>query len=217
MWSENPDDKKFLLSNRIFPEIAGDVWSKLFYRPLRMDAADGQTMSYAGEQTLLVTRPTRLIALRWWSAMVLALILAGVLFVQLPWRFSSTLGSLPASTILAALFLFLALITFLVAELKRKTTRYVITDNKIIREDGILNKNTVMIPYTQLERVDMKQTFGQRILRIGTIVVDTGDDTMNLDMIPRPAQVQELLSSRLGRRGWSGQQPSGQQQPPATR
>src|SRR2546429_2761569 len=86
MRSENPDDKKFLLSNRIFPEIAGDVRSKLFYRPLRMDAADGQTMSYSGEQTLLVTRPTRLIALRWWSAMVLALIVAGALFVQLPWR-----------------------------------------------------------------------------------------------------------------------------------
>ncbi len=179
-------------------------------------------MSYSGEQTLLVTRPTRLIALRWWSAMVLALIVAGALFVQLPWRFSSTLGnpavgSLQVSAILAAFFVFLALVAFIIAELKRKTTRYVITDNKIIREDGILNKNTEMIPYTQLERVDMKQTFGQRILRIGTIVVDTGDDTMNLDMIPRPAQVQELLSSRLGRRGWSGQQPSGQQQPPATR
>ena len=171
---------------------------------------------------MLVTRPTRLIALRWWSAMVLALIVAGALFVQIPWRVSSTLanpavGSLPVSTILAVFFLLLALVAFIIAELKRKTTRYVITDNKIIREDGILNKNTEMIPYTQLERVDMKQTFGQRILRIGTIVVDTGDDTMNLDMIPRPAQVQELLSSRLGRRGWSGQQPSGQQQPPATR
>ena len=185
-----------------------------------MSAADGQTMSYSGEQTLLVTRPTRLIALRWWSLMVLALIVAGTLVLQLPWRFSSmsnpTVGSLSTSTILAGFFLFIALIAFIVAELKRKTTRYVITDNKIIREDGILNKNTVMIPYTQLERVDMKQTFGQRILRIGTIVVDTGDDTMNLDMISRPAQVQELLSSRLGRRGWSGQPPGGPQ-PPATR
>ena len=152
--------------------------------------------------------------------MVLALIVAGTLVLRLPWRFSSmsnpTVGSLSTSTILAGFFLFIALIAFIVAELKRKTTRYVITDNKIIREDGILNKNTVMIPYTQLERVDMKQTFGQRILRIGTIVVDTGDDTMNLDMISRPAQVQELLSSRLGRRGWSGQPPGGQQ-PPATR
>src|SRR2546426_1042491 len=179
-------------------------------------------MSYSGEQTLLVTRPTRLIALRWWSAVVLALIVAGGPFLPLPWRVSSppsrpAPGRLVGAPGLAAFFLFLALVAFIIAELKRKTTRYVITDNKIIREDGILNKNTEMIPYTQLERVDMKQSFGQRILRIGTIVVDTGDDTMNLDMIPRPAQVQELLSSRLGRRGWSGQQPSGQQQPPATR
>src|SRR5207247_6750822 len=136
MRSENPDDKKFLLSNRIFPEIAGDVRSKLFYRPLRMDAADGQTMSYAGEQTLLVTRPTRLIALRWWSAMVLALILAGVLFVQLPWRFSSTLGnptlgSVPAGTIIAALFLFLAHSAFLVADSERKWNRAVILTQTI--------------------------------------------------------------------------------------
>src|SRR2546428_14125977 len=43
-------------------------------------------MSYSGEQTLLVTRPTRLIALRWWSAVVLALIVAGGPLLQLPWR-----------------------------------------------------------------------------------------------------------------------------------
>src|SRR5216117_928887 len=177
--------------------------------------------NHAGEQTLLVTRPTRLIALRYWSALVLALILAAVLGLRIPGRFSPTfpnpaVAGIELSTILAGFFVFLALLAFLAAELKRKTTRYIITDNKIIREDGILNKNTQMIPYTQLERVDLHQTFGQRILRIGTIVVDTGDDTMNLDMISRPAQVQELLSSRLGRRGWSGPPPGGQQ-PPATR
>src|SRR5207244_12977151 len=124
-------------------------------------------------------------------------------------------GGLSTSTILAALFLFIALVAFLVAELKRKTTRYIITDNKIIREDGILNKNTQMIPYTQLERVDLHQTFGQRILKIGTIVVDTGDDTLKIDMVRHPAKVQELLSNRLGRRAWTGQTPPAQ--PPANR
>src|SRR2546428_14121597 len=129
-------------------------------------------MSYSGEQTLLVTRPTRLIALRWWSAVVLALIVAGALFLQLPWRFSSTLanpavGSLPVSAILAAFFLFLALVAFIIAELKRKTTRYVITDKKIIPEEGILNNNTRQFPYTQLRRVDMEQSFRERIVQIG--------------------------------------------------
>src|SRR6059058_1011096 len=114
--------------------------------------------NHAGEKTLLVTRPTRLIALRYWSALVLALLLAAVLGLRIPSRFSPTfpnpaVAGIELSTILAGFFAFLA------AALKRKTTRYIITDNKIIREDGILNKNTQMIPYTQLERVDLHQTF----------------------------------------------------------
>ncbi|TLZ67885.1 MAG: hypothetical protein E6K09_05055 [Methanobacteriota archaeon] len=138
-----------------------------------MNAAEGLSMptDYQGEQTLLVTRPTRLIALRYWTAMVLALIVAGVLFFQVPWRFVSlgnpALAGVPVSSIVAAFFVFLAFVAFVMAELKRRTTRYIITDNKIIREDGILNKNTEMIPYTQLERVDLHQTLGQRILKIG--------------------------------------------------
>ena len=173
---------------------------------------------HSGEETLLVTRPTRLIALRYWAAMVLALILAGVFGFHIPRLFAPsflnyTVGGIDFGVIVAGFFLFLALLAFLAAELKRKTTRYIITDNKIIREDGILNKNTQMIPYTQLERVDLHQSFGQRILKIGTIVVDTGDDTLSIDMVRHPAKVQELLSNRLGRRAWAGQTPPGQQPP----
>lgn len=170
---------------------------------------------YQGEKTLLVTRPTRLIALRFYTAMLLALALAGVFFFRVVQWFAPSfpnppVGSWSLSTILASLFLALAVIAFLAAELKRKTTRYIITDNKIIREDGILSKNTEMVPYTQLERVDLHQTLAQRILRIGTIVVDTGDDSLRIDMVPHPTQVQELLSNRLGRRAWAGAPP----QPP---
>src|SRR6266849_5442410 len=161
----------------------------------------------SGEQTLLVTRPTRLIALRYWTSMIFALVLAAVFGLKLPWRFASTfpnpdLRGIDLSTILTGLFVFLAFLAFLAAELKRKSTRYIITDNKVIREDGILSKNTEMVPYAQLERVDLHQTFGERILKIETI--------------RNPAQVQQMLSDRLGRRGWTGQTPTGQQ-PPATR
>jgi uncharacterized membrane protein YdbT with pleckstrin-like domain len=175
----------------------------------------------SGEQTLLVTRPTRLIALRYWISTLFALVLAAIFGLRVPWRFASTfpnpdIRGIDLSTILAGLFVFLALLAFLGAELKRKSTRYVITDNKIIREDGILNKNTEMIPYTQLERVDLHQSFGERILKIGTIVVDTGDDTLKIEKVRHPAKIQAMLSERLGRRGWTGPTPPGQQ-PPATR
>ncbi len=165
----------------------------------------------SGEKTLLVTRPTRLIALRFYSVMALALIIAAILFFNVIERFASVpnpaVGSVTLSTILAGFFVLLAILAFLGAEIRRKTTRYIITDNKIIREDGILNKNTEMIPFTQLNRVDLHQTFSQRILKIGTIVVDTGDDTLRIEMISHPTRVQELLSARLGRRAWTGDQP----------
>jgi len=167
---------------------------------------------YQGEKTLLVTRPTRLVALRYYVGMFFSLILAGVFYFQVIERFAPsfpTLSVLGESTnvILAGVFLFLALLALLAAELLRKTTRYIITDNKIIREDGILSKRTAMSPYTQLERVDLHQSLLQRILRIGTIVVDTGDDSLNIDMIPHPRQVQDLLSARMGRRAYSGPEP----------
>ncbi len=161
---------------------------------------------YRGEQTLMTMRPTRLIALRYYALMFFSLIVAPTLwFVNPTERFGKATFSVlgwSLDHILTILFLVLAVYGFVRAELKRKTTRYVITDNKIIREDGILNKNTQMIPYTQLERVDLRQSFLQRVLKIGTVVVDTGDDTLHIEMVPHPAEVQELLSQRLGRRAY---------------
>ncbi len=166
-------------------------------------------VDYRGEQTLMTMRPTRLIALRYYALMFFCLIVAPTLwFVGPVGRFGNVSVSLLGWTpdrMLAVLFLLLALYGLLRAELMRKTTRYIITDNKIIREDGILNKNTEMIPYTQLERVDLRQSLVQRVLHIGTIVVDTGDDTLNIEMVSHPARVQELLSERLGRRAYMQQ------------
>lgn len=164
------------------------------------------------EQTLLVTRPTRLVALRYYVGTLVSFILAGLFYFGLvealyPDFPSTTVGGWSSDRIVGAGFAVLGLLLLLVAELIRKSTKYTITDNKIIREDGILNKHTSMAPYTQLERVDLHQTFFQRILRIGSIVVDTGDDSMNIDMIPRPKHVQDLLSQRLGRRAYTGQPP----------
>lgn len=166
---------------------------------------------YQGEKTLLITRPTRFIAFRWYVLMIFSLIIAaGFWFFEMLLRYANVSVSLLGWSLdhmLTLLFLVIALYAFLRAELMRATTQYMITDNKIIRRDGILRKDTQMIPYTQLERVDLRQSLGQRILHIGTVIVDTGDDTLDIEMVPHPAQIQELLSQRLGRRAYVQQQP----------
>jgi len=164
---------------------------------------------YEGEQTLLVTRPTRLISFGYYVLFVFMLVLAGALILDL-----DALVGVPEITVpvlgwsldnlLALVFGLIGVLSLLIGELRRKSTRYIITDNKIVREDGILNKRTAMVPYSHLERVDVSQRLLERILRIGTVVVDTGDDSMSMDMVPRPKQVQELLSQRMGRRGYQG-------------
>jgi len=163
------------------------------------------TNDHQGEQTLMTMKPTRFIAFYYYLGVLVFLILAPLVYFR-PWYFdripSATIGPVDTNLILTALLLILALYCLVRAELKRATTYYVITDNKIIRRDGILSKNTQMVPYTQLERVDLNQTFGQRILHIGTVVVDTGDDVLNIDHIPHPEKVQQILSQRLGRRAY---------------
>ncbi len=164
------------------------------------------TTDYRGEQTLLTARPTRLIAFRYYVLMVLCLVLTPTVWLVEPiaryGKVDTTLAGWSLDHILAVVLFVIAALCFLRAELKRATTLYVITDNKIIRKDGILSKNTQMIPYTQLERVDVNQSFGQRVLHIGTVVVDTGDDMMKIEHIPHPEKVQQLLSQRLGRRAY---------------
>jgi uncharacterized membrane protein YdbT with pleckstrin-like domain len=163
---------------------------------------------HQGEQTLMTARPTRYIAFHYYVLLIISLILAVVLYVR-PWFFHAipvyTVGPINSGLILLAFFLILALYALLRAEVKRATTFYVITDNKIIRRDGILNKNTQMIPYTVLNRVDLNQSFGQRILHIGTVMVDTGDDVMKIDHVSHPEKIQQLLSQRLGRRAYMPQ------------
>jgi uncharacterized membrane protein YdbT with pleckstrin-like domain len=160
---------------------------------------------YQGEQTLLTTRPTRLISFGYYVLSLLfgigaVALLAGIV----PFVPNGAVPGLGLSwdATLASVLAFLAVLVFLIAEIRRASTRYTITDNKIIRVDGILSKRTSMVPYTQLERVDVTQSLLQRVLRIGTVTVDTGDDSMTIEMIPEPAKIQELLSSRMGRRAF---------------
>jgi len=162
---------------------------------------------YQGEQTLLETRPTRLISFKYYVLFVLAEALALILFADLVPQIQNAVGTISIlgwslSTILSVLLAALGLLSLVTAELKRASTHYIITDNKIIRRDGILNKRTMMVPYTQLEKVDLNQSLLQRVLRIGTLNIDTGDDSITIDMVPSPTKVQDLLSQRMGRRAF---------------
>lgn len=167
------------------------------------------TPVHAEEKTLEKIKPTRFIAFGHYVLMVIALILAVIFLILSPLKnyanVDNSVAGLSFDVVIAIFFLIVALVSFIAAELKRITTQYLVTDNKIVRRDGILGKRTQMVPYTQFKSVNVNQSFLQRVLHIGTVKIDTGEDALSIDTVHDPNKVQELLSQRIGRLSYSDQ------------
>lgn len=134
-----------------------------------------------------------------------------------------TLLTMPLDLIVAYIFLAWTVRFFWRAERARKGTWYEIYRDKIVRKDGLLSKDfregvmneelkqdpvlnvmtrsrhwryhTRDIPYTMVERVDLHQNLPERIMNIGNIKIDTGEDEIWMMRIPHAAQVEELINA----------------------
>jgi len=147
-------------------------------------------------------RPTRLIMIQYYVAWIFAWIVAVVVYWNPP-AFSQLDWAVPVigvrlKTLLAFLLGFLGLLAVLVAEVKRRTIRYVVTDNRIIRRDGILKRRTMEIPFTQIERVEIEQGLIQRMFGFGDIVLDTGEDTLTFQSLRHVKLVHGELIKHVG-------------------
>ncbi len=153
----------------------------------------------ANERTLLAAKPSRIIVLKYYVGAIFLVVLAALLFF---WVFRlpalGTFVDRETVNLAAEVFLlFLALVLVLRAEVRRLGTRYVITDFRIIRKDGILRTSETVFPYRQLERVQLQQGILERIFGIGTIVVDTGDDQLLISAVPDPRKVEQTIMDRV--------------------
>ena len=157
----------------------------------------------SSETTLVYTKPSRLLVLKYYVLAIVLVILAGILFFQAFGIRLPGIGSYvePSTVNLVAqlVLVFLAFIAIARAEVRRYSTRYLVTDFRIIRRDGILRTRETVFPYRQLERVQLTQGIVERIFGIGTIVVDTGEDQLLIAAIPNPRKVQQAIMDRVQR------------------
>lgn len=155
------------------------------------------------EKTLVTSKPSRLIVLRYYAGATFLLVLAMILFFQILGVRLPGIGSYVAPSsvnLVAELFLLLvALLLVLRAEVRRYSTRYFITDYRIIRKDGILRRRETVFPYRQLERVQLTQGIVERIFGIGTIIIDTGDDQMLIESVGDPRKIEQAIMERVQR------------------
>ncbi len=152
------------------------------------------------EKTLLALRPTRLVAIHYYVTGFFLWILAALAWLNI-WNvipeWEVPFIGVQLKSVAASLLGFLGLLAILGAELKRLAIRYIVTDSRVIRRDGILRRRTEQMPFSKVERVELDQGVIQRILRIGDIVVDTGEDTIVLAALGRVSLIQDELSRQV--------------------
>lgn len=78
-------------------------------------------------------------------------------------------------------------------------TRYTLTQKRIIIKRGLLNKETVTMPYSKVQDIDIGQSFIDRILGVGDIVIYGGHENSEtiLDAVPNPGEVEEIIYEQM--------------------
>jgi len=92
----------------------------------------------------------------------------------------------------------LMLLFFIARWLNWSSTVYAATDERIIKQKGILNKTYEDIPVTMITNIDMAQSIGKRALGYGTLVFSTqglGGKKADMvwDAVPNPMTVRRRL------------------------
>ncbi|CAM5782642.1 PH domain-containing protein [Cellulomonas persica] len=91
-----------------------------------------------------------------------------------------------------------ALVWFVVRFVSWRTTHFVITDRRVMFRQGIITRSGIDIPVLRINSVQFRHGLVDRILRTGTLIVESAsDDPLEFDDIPRVEKVHALLYARL--------------------
>jgi len=153
------------------------------------------------EKVLIRAHPSRLYSLGYYvAAGFLFLVSAGLLLNTYVGWFSLPVisaGPLTLGTMLTVIGAMLGLILALVAEIRRIATTYTLTDFRVVRRQGILNILTNAVPFRQIERIELDQSLIQRIVGVGTVRVDTGEDMLMIEQVREPGVFESTISQRI--------------------
>ncbi len=133
--------------------------------------------------------------LHYYIVSILFLALTGVLLFGI-----IEIGFLAAfADYLSYLLIGLSILFVILVEIKRLMVKYSITENRIIKEEGIINKKTDYIPYQMIEKILFDNKWHDRILGIGNIEIDTGEAQFWLLSVNKPREVENIINKAISR------------------
>jgi len=109
-------------------------------------------------------------------------------FLEVPdlWGFS-------LRTNLSMILFIVVLLIIVIAELKRLSLQYILTNDRVLKRAGIFDKRIFYMPYHKIEKIELHQLWYERLLGIGTVIVDTGEDIIELGGLGKPEIMEELV------------------------
>ncbi|MGX6602444.1 PH domain-containing protein [Micromonosporaceae bacterium Da 78-11] len=121
---------------------------------------------------------------------LLALAVLVVAWVMLP----ADRGGHLAFAVVALIMLYYAIRYGVRPLVIRQCTHYVVTDQRILLQDGVVTRERRDLPLNRINDHSMTQTLLDRMLGSGTLVVDSiGDQAAVLASVPQAQEVQTLL------------------------
>ena len=106
----------------------------------------------------------------------------------------------PLFYIAAGVSVLVALIVYLVGRLIRTRTEFVVTTDRFIQKEGILNVKMTEIPLYKIETVNFYQSFWQRMLGTGCIeMVGSGGTSHQIHRIEHPMEVRKTIVSAINK------------------
>jgi len=122
----------------------------------------------SGEEILYRAHPTRLPLIPWVAGAALALLAAG-----LAWNLWGNQALVLAAGIVALVFLGMLLMKWIVL----RSRDYVLTNRRVILEEGILGRRSMDASLGKINNVEHRQSLSGRVLGYGDVEVDTASET----------------------------------------
>jgi membrane protein YdbS with pleckstrin-like domain len=126
-------------------------------------------------------------------------IFAAILFIAIPILYRSLKNKWPPIWVTLACVL-IAVICAVVPIIMTKTYRYRISNYRIDFERGLLSRNIDTLELWHVEDISFHQSLLDRMLRVGTIMVISHDDTtprLELKSLPNPRPLFDMLKQRI--------------------
>jgi uncharacterized membrane protein YdbT with pleckstrin-like domain len=99
------------------------------------------------------------------------------------------------------IFSFLALISYLIEEpfFERIVRQYYITDNEVIKIEGVIGKKRVAIPYPNIADIKVNQGVVARIFNYGDVIISGFKENIVMKGIRKPYLVYEQIKEKVSK------------------